>query len=396
MRGSSARPEWSEVEGMAFVFAMCVILLVYVYAGYPVLCALLAALRHRKVRAAAGTPRVTVLISAFNEADCIEETVRNKLDLDYPPERLDVIVISDGSDDGTDDIVRRVAEEAGPDRVRLIHQETRAGKTSALNRAAAEARGDVLVFSDANSLYAPDALRRLVEPFADPEVGYVTGRMLYRAPDGSLTGEGCNAYMRYENMLRGLETRLGSVVGVDGGIDAVRAELYAPMRSDQQPDFVLPLGVVARGRRVVYQPAARLYEASLSVASDEFRMRARVSLRAWHALKDMAGLLNPLRHGVFAWQLFTHKWLRYLAPIFQILAFVSNAALAARGVPWDRLFALQLLFYLAALAGLALRGRRLPTPLSFPFYLCLLNAAAGLALIRFLRGERQVTWTPRT
>lgn len=380
---------------MTFVFLMCVILLAYVYAGYPALCALFAALRRRRVRAAAGTPSVTVLISAYNEADCIEETLRNKLALDYPPERLDIIVVSDASDDGTDDIVRRVADEVGGDRIRLVRQEGRAGKTSALNLAAAEARGEILVFSDANSLYAPDALRRLMEPFADPEVGYATGRMLYRAPDGSLTGEGCSAYMRYENALRGLETRLGSVVGVDGGIDAVRAELYEPMRPDQQPDFVLPLGVVARGHRVVYQPEARLYEASLAKASDEFRMRTRVALRAWHALKDMAGLLNPLRHGLFSWQLFTHKWLRYLAPVFQVLAFVSNAALAGRGAPWDRIFVLQILFYLTALAGMALRGRKLPAPLSFPFYLCLLNAAAGVALVRFLRGERQVTWTPR-
>ena len=380
---------------MAFVFVICVALLVYVYAGYPLLCALLAAVRRRHVHAAAVMPPVTVLISAYNEADCIEETLRNKLALDYPAERLDVIVVSDESDDGTDDIVRRLADEIGGGRVRLFRQEPRAGKTSALNRAVTEARGEILVFSDANSLYAPDALRRLVEPFADPEVGYVTGRMLYLAPDGSTTGEGCSAYMRYENLLRDLETRVGSVVGVDGGIDAVRRELYAQMRPDQQPDFVLPLSVVARGFRVVYQPAARLYEASLSEASDEFRMRTRVSLRAWHALRDMAGLLDPLRYGLFSWQLFTHKWLRYLAPVFQVLAFVSNAAVIDRGVPWVCLFGLQLLFYGAALGGLFLRGRRLPTALLFPFYLCLLNAAAGVALMRFLRGERQVIWTPR-
>jgi len=380
---------------MAIVFTVSVLMLVYVYAGYPVFCAFFASLRSRAVRSAADTPPVTIIIAAFNEAACIESTLRNKLSLDYPADRVEIIVVSDASDDGTDDIVRRVAGETGRD-VRLLRQEPRAGKTAALNMAAAVASGELLVFSDANSLYGPTALRSLVEPFADPDVGYVTGRMVYKAPDGSLTGEGCSAYMRYENVLRGLETRLGSVVGVDGGIDAVRASLYAPMRPDQQPDFVLPLSIVQRERRVVYQPRALLYEESLSVASDEFRMRTRVALRAWHALRDKAMLLNPFRHGLYAWQLFSHKWLRYLAPVFQATALAANLALVGTAPVWDALLVLQAFFYGLALVGLLLKGRRLPPPLSFPFYLCLLNAAAGNALIRFLRGERQVTWTPRT
>jgi cellulose synthase/poly-beta-1,6-N-acetylglucosamine synthase-like glycosyltransferase len=379
---------------MAFVFCLCMILLVYVYAGYPLLCALIACVYNRRVRAAADTPSVTIIISAFNEADCIEHTLRNKLSLDYPADRVEIIVVSDASDDGTDDIVRRVVDESDG-RVRLIRQDPRSGKTSALNLAAAQAGGDLIVFSDANSLYGSGALRCLVEPFADPEVGYVTGRMVYKAPDGSLTGEGCSAYMRYENVLRGLETRLGSVVGVDGGIDAVRTDLYEPMRDDQQPDFILPLSVVERGYRVVYQPGALLYEESLSVASDEFRMRTRVTLRAWHALRDKAALLDPFRHGLYSWQLFTHKWLRYLAPVFQVSAFLSNAALLGAGTVWTVLFILQIAFYTAALLGYGLRKHNLPMPLSFPFYLCLLNGAAGNALIRFLRGEQQVTWTPR-
>ncbi|MBU1676544.1 glycosyltransferase, partial [bacterium] len=324
-----------------------------------------------------------------------EHTLRNKLSLDYPSDRVEIIVVSDASDDGTEGIVQRVADGTGR-AIRLLRQEPRAGKTAALNLAAANAAGELLVFSDANSLYGPSALRRLVEPFADPDVGYVTGRMVYKAPDGSLTGEGCSAYMRYENVLRGLETRLGSVVGVDGGIDAVRASLYVPMRNDQQPDFVLPLSIVQRERRVVYQPHALLYEESLSVASDEFRMRTRVALRAWHALKDKAVLLNPFRHGFYAWQLFSHKWLRYLAPVFQLCALVANAALVGTAPIWNAFFALQVAFYALASVGLLLKGRRLPPPLSFPFYLCLLNGAAGNALIRFLRGERQITWTPRT
>ena len=366
-------------------------LLGYVYLGYPLLCAILSCVRHRRVRAQPCTPRVSILISAYNEVTCIVETVRNKLDLDYPADQCEIIVISDGSTDGTDEAVAELA--ASEKRVRLFRQESRAGKTSALSLAATHAHGEILVFSDANSLYASDALRKLMEPFADPDVGYVTGRMLYLAADGSLTGEGCSAYMRFENTLRGWEKAIGSVVGVDGGIDAVRSSLFTPMRADQQPDFVLPLSVIERRRRVVYAPGARVYEAALTRPGDEFHMRTRVALRAWHALRDKAGLLNPLRYGLFSWQLFSHKWLRYLAPVLQLAALVSSIALVGQGPWWSGILAVQTVFYV--LASLGFFGLRLPGPLSFPYYLCLLNAAAGVALVQFLRGKKQVTWIPR-
>lgn len=164
----------------------------------------------------------------------------------------------------------------------------------------------------------------------------MTGRMVYKAPDGSLSGEGCSAYMRYENRLRAWETRLGSVVGVDGGVDAIRRSLYEPMRADQLPDFVQPLRVREQGYRVVYQPEAILYEDTLAATGDEYRMRVRVSLRAFHALKDMSALLDFTRFGVFAWQLWSHKVLRYLAFVFMAGCLVSAWLLANRagGVFW--------------------------------------------------------------
>ncbi len=378
---------------MAALFVACALLLVYVYAGYPLLARLLAGRLRRRVAAAPHRPPVTVLIAAHNEARHIVETVRNKLAQDYPADRLEVLVVSDGSIDGTDDLVQNL----GDPRVRLLRQEPRAGKTAGLNLAVPHAAGEILCFSDANSLWGPDALARLVEPFADPAVGYVTGRMVYRAPDGSLTGEGCSAYMRYENALRAWETGLGSIVGVDGGIDAVRRGLYAPMRPDQLPDFVLPLAVRERGFRVVYEPRALLYEDALAGASDEFRMRVRVSLRALHALRDKAALMNPARFGLFAWQLVSHKLLRYLAPLFQIGALVGNAVLAwGPWSVWKGLFAGQLLFYLLAWTGHLRRDEGSPRVVTLAYYLCLVNAASLVALGRFLRGDRQVTWQPRT
>lgn len=379
---------------MTVLFWLSLALLVYIYLGYPLCVWLLARLRPRPPWPPAGgtQPSVSVLIAAFNEARHIGSTVRNKLSQDYPPEKLEVIVVSDQSTDGTDEIVRSIDDA----RVRLVRQEPRAGKTSGLNLIAPLARGEILVFSDANSHYAPETVAELIKPFADPAVGYVTGRMLYRAPDGSAAGEGCSTYMRYENQLRAWETRLGSIVGVDGGVDAMRRQLWQPMRADQLPDFVAPLQVREHGYRVVYQPAARLYEDALAETADEFRMRVRVSLRAWWALKDKAALLNPLRFGVFAWQLWSHKVLRYLAPLFQLGALASNLALAPRGGVWLGLLGLQGVFYGVALAAHRLRRRRLPGPVNAVYYLCVLNLASAVALVQFLRGKKQVIWQPRT
>ncbi len=380
------------------IFWFCVFLLVYVYFGYPLTCALLARVLRRWPRTDgwvtdAELPQITVLIAAYNEADCIFDTVRNKLALDYPEDRLEVVVVSDGSDDGTDEIVTSLADP----RVRLIRQEPRAGKTSALNLAVRQINSDVIVFSDANSLYAPDALRHLVAPLVDHEVGYVTGRMLYRAPDGSLTGEGCSAYMTYENKLRWWETGMGSIVGVDGGIDAVRRDLYQPMRPDQLPDFVLPLSVRERGFRAVYAPQAKLYEDALARAEDEFRMRVRVSLRAWHALLDKACLLNPLHYGLFAWQLLSHKILRYLSFAFQVGTMAANVVLAGTSSFWQATLILQVFFYALAILGYLRRHHtHQRTFLTFPYYLCLLNLASLVAFLRFLGGKKQVTWEPRT
>jgi cellulose synthase/poly-beta-1,6-N-acetylglucosamine synthase-like glycosyltransferase len=378
------------------VFWLCIVLVLYVYAGYPVLARLLGGLLNRRVRSAQVgeyTPTVTVVIAAFNEAAHIEETVRNKLTQDYPADKLNVIVVSDESEDGTDDIVNSIDDS----RVRLIRQVPRAGKTSGLNLALPEATGEIVVFSDANSLYHVDTIKNLVAPLADPAVGYVTGRMVYKAPDGSLTGEGCSTYMNYENSLRASETDLGSIVGVDGGVDAIRRSIYTPMRADQLPDFVQPLVVREQGYRVVYQPSALLYEDALSSVDDEFRMRVRVSLRAFHALRDKAALLNPLRFGVFAWQLFSHKVLRYMAFLFMAVALLVNIPLALDGGWfWKGMLAAQVLFYLTAALGQARQNQDSPKLVGLVYYLCVLNLASAVAWTQFLQGRKQVIWKPRT
>jgi cellulose synthase/poly-beta-1,6-N-acetylglucosamine synthase-like glycosyltransferase len=335
------------------------------------------------------------VISAFNEASHIEATVRNKLDQDYPHGLLDVMVVSDGSTDGTDQVLTRLAQH-NP-RIAFFRQEPRAGKTAALNWLLERARGEIIVFADANSMYRPDTVRRLVAPFADPEVGYASGRMLYVDPEGSLVGDGCTAYMRYENALRALESAVGSVVGVDGGVDAIRRALYRPMRPDQLPDFVLPLAVVEQGRRVVYAPEAVLEEETLTSEGAEYRMRVRVTLRALWALWDKRVLLNPLRFPLFSWQLTSHKLLRYLSFLPLAAAAVINWLLVPRGWIYGMLAAGQ-----CCAALLALLARRGPPRLRgfflarYCYYFLLLNWASAVALLRFLRGEKQMLWQPRT
>ncbi len=376
-----------------YLFWLCLLVGAYPYAIYPWCVALLRAIRPRPVLSDAITPTVTVVIAAYNEVPYIEATVHNKLTQDYPEALLDVMVASDASNDGTDEVLSQLARREP--RVTFFRQEPRGGKTVALNALVQRARGDIIIFSDANSMYAADTVRSLVAPFADRTVGYATGRMLYVDSRGSLVGDGCSAYMRYENRLRAWESAIGSVVGVDGGVDAIRRSLYAPMRADQLPDFVLPLAVVEQGHRVVFAPHAILKEEALSSESAEYRMRIRVALRALWALWDKRALLNPFRFPLFSWQLVSHKLLRYLSVLPLTLAAVLNWLLFSSSWVYVVLAGGQACIF--ALGMLARRGplRRVAVA-RYCYYFLLLNCASAVAMLRFLRGEKQVVWQPRT
>ena len=371
-------------------FWLSVGVVIYIYLGYPLVARLLAGLKRSDSQCSGGgTPSVTVLIAAFNEEDKIGETVRNKLEQEYPPELLDVVVVSDASEDNTDQIVSSFDE-----RVTLIRQEQRAGKTAALNLGMQNARGEIIVFADANSIFSTQAIRHLATKFADPEVGYVTGRMVYVSSEGSLIGDGCTAYMRYENWLRTQESIIGSVIGVDGGIDAIRAELFTRMLIDQQSDFVQPLMVARKGYRVRFEPQAELREHSLSDQSSEYQMRVRVSLRALWVLWYMRDVMNLLNYRVLAWQLISHKLLRYLAWAPLLLAFFSGLALMGQSPLYTVLFVLQALFYLIGGVGLLLAGSG-SSWLTIPYYFLVLNIASAHAFFKFALGEKKAIWTPR-
>lgn len=369
---------------------------VYPYAIYPLLVRIVGALRRKPVaRDDEYRPRVTVVTAAYNEAAHIDATVRNKLQQEYPPELLDVIVVSDESTDGTDEIVRELSTQIA--RVRLIRQVPRQGKTAGLNLALPQVQGEIVIFADANSIYRPDAIAKLVRNFADPQVGYVTGKMVYVNPDGSLVGDGCSAFMRYENALRAAETAVGSIVGVDGGVDAVRRTLYRPMRPDQLPDFVLPLTVLEQGYRVVYEPEAVLTEETLTSESLEYRMRVRVALRALWALWDKRNLLSPKKTGLFAWQLFSHKLMRYLSFVPLGAVIPLNWFLLDCGPIYVATAIGQVVFAVfVAAASLGPRALGASALGRYCYYFALLNWASAVAFTRFVRGQKQVLWQPRT
>ena len=382
---------------MEFVFWASFALLFYIYFGYPLAVKAVAILKPNPIATNDDyLPTVSVLIAAYNEAKDIEATLRNKLALDYPPEKLEVLVISDESEDGTDRIVDAVAASTQV-AIRLFRQVPRQGKTAGLNTLVPKATGDILLFSDANSQWDNQAVRKLCRNFADPEVGYVTGKMVYVNADGSVVGDGCSAYMKYENWLRGQETRIGSIVGVDGGIDGMRRELYQPLRADQLPDFVQPLKVVEQGYRVVYEPNALLKEEALNDTDSEFSMRVRVSLRALWALKDMRHLMNPLRDSSFAWKLVSHKLLRYMAFIPLCILSFSTILLAPACRIYTFAFIGMIIFIALAWVGHKREGdgQSLSFVYSIPYYFILLNIASYKATAAFLKGEKKVIWNPR-
>ena len=294
-------------------------LCVYVYFGYPVMLVVLGELRRREVRRSDITPTVALIVPAYNEERVIGEKLENSLALDYPKERLEIVVVSDGSTDDTEEIVGGY-EGRG---VRLLPL-ARVGKAEALNQAVAACQGEILVFSDANAVLATDALRHLVANFHDRTVGGVCGNLMYqsRADDGS-AGRGESLYWTYDKWIKSLESRLGSTVAAGGSIYAIRRQLYVPIAHPAQADdFAISARVVTQGYRLIFEEGAVSHEDSLSSSEREFRRRVRVTNHSVRGILYLAEALNPWRHGFYAIELLSHKVLRYLVPFCLLVAFL--------------------------------------------------------------------------
>lgn len=367
--------------------------LAYAYAGFPACVALWAILRQRRVRKGAITPSVSLIIAAYNEERNIGPRLENALALDYPPNELEILVASDGSQDRTEEIVSHYQ----PRGVRLLRLPRR-GKIHALNAAVAAAQGDILVFSDANSAYDRQALRHLASNFSDPEVGGVVGNTSYvLRPGCESSSRGENLFLRYDTWLKKMESLTGSVVSAQGGMYAIRRELY-PSLSDAgvTDDFAISTAVVEQQRRLVFEVEARSSEVALPQAGGEFWRRVRIITRGLRGLVMRRRLLNPLRYGFYSVVLFSHKALRRLAPIPLLLLLPLCLYLAPQGRFYRMAALAQLVFYMLACAGYLLRRAYAGRFKLFyvPFFYCMSNAAALVALRNLITGQTIELWQP--
>ena len=373
------------------IFWLSAAALVYTYVGYPLLLALVSWLRPRAVRRAEGAPRVSVVITAYNEERDLRGKLENTLALDYPAELLEIIVASDCSTDRTDEIAGEFAARG----VRLHRQPERLGKTAAQNAAVEQARGDIILFSDATTLYERDVLRALVPSFADPTVGCVAGRLIYVDPAASSVGRGARSYWGYETFLKRHESRACSLIGVSGCLYAVRRAAYVPLYHEACSDFLIATKMVEQGLRAVYEPTAVCTEETNRRTDKELKMRVRVIAQTFTDLWRHRSMLNPLRSGFYAVELLSHKVMRYLVPFFLVLILAASAALAPSSSFYLVALAVQLGCYAGALASWALERAGVHSRLlSLPQYFVLANVAAVVAFYKFLRGERYARWEP--
>ncbi len=371
------------------IFWLSAAALAYTYAGYPLLLLIVSWLRPREVRRGEFTPAVSVIITAYNEERALNAKLENTLALDYPSELLEIIVASDCSTDRTDEIVREFAERG----VRLVRQPQRLGKTAAQNMAVPEVRGEIILFSDATSLYQPDVLRVMMPSFADPTVGCVAGRLIYVDPAQTRVGRGARSYWGYETFLKEHESRIFSLIGASGCLYATRRSAYVPLYNEACSDFIIATKMVEQRLRAVYEPAAVCTEETNRHSDKELKMRVRVIAQTFTDLWRHRAMMNPFRSGFYAVQLLSHKVMRYAAPLFLIAIMATSAILARYSMLYSIVFVAQAGCYLSALgAGMLERAGLHSRMLALPQYFILSNLAALLGFYQFLRGERYAHW----
>jgi cellulose synthase/poly-beta-1,6-N-acetylglucosamine synthase-like glycosyltransferase len=377
---------------MIFIFWVSLAGILYIYAGYPLI--LWGISRYFRTKGQANElkelnymPSVSLLISAYNEEGVLEEKICNSLELDYPKEQFEIVVISDGSDDKTDEIALGFASSG----VLLWRYEGRIGKTECLNNALPNVRGEIVIFSDANSFYDRNAIQELVKNFSNSEVGFVTGWTKYlSAKDCNGLVEPIGIYSRLEKFMKDKESIISSCVGADGAIFALRKELYRPLRKSDINDLVIPFTIIQQGFRGVFQSSAFCTERIAKNISGEFHRQVRITSRTIRAIVSHRKLLDPLTYGYFSLELFSHKVMKLFSPFFLLVCFFANM-IAAVDVPLFRYFLLgQLAFY-----GLAVFHASTP-PLKGILYIprafTVANGAILWGWLKYFNREKFLTW----
>lgn len=368
------------------VFWICIVALFYVYAGYPLLVWIYSKIFPKTVKRSEIEPFVTVLITAYNEEKDIFKKLENTLEIEYPKEKLEILVASDGSTDKTDEIVKSFAGSG----VKLFRQEGRKGKTYTQNKAVEQANGEIILFSDATTVYRKDVLRGILPNFADEKVGCAAGKLVYVDKTDSNVGTGAKGYWNYETFLKQSESSACSIIGASGCLYAVRKSAYQPMYAEACSDFLICTVIYRQNLRSVFEPRAVCYEDTNRAANKEMKMRVRVISQTFTDLWRNRDMMNPLKSGFYAVQLISHKLLRYAVPVFLFFLLISTAVAAFYSNFFAVIFTLQIAFYLIAFLGWITNLK----VLAIPHYFVLTNIASMVAFYKFLRGEKYARWEP--
>jgi cellulose synthase/poly-beta-1,6-N-acetylglucosamine synthase-like glycosyltransferase len=380
------------VDVRILLFWSSVALIAYTYVVYPAILLVFHRVRaaQPRVTLAGELPAVTIVVPVFNEEAVLAEKLANLEATDYASGRLEAIVGSDGSTDGTNAMLSRLASGG----VRAVLFPQRRGKAALLNDLVALASGDVIVFSDANAYYESDTVRRLVGPFADPTVGAVCGELILKADLATAGGRGEGLYWKYENALKRMESDLGTTLGAVGPVYAIRKRLFRrlPVGTPVVDDFVIPLAIIEQGYRVLYEPSALAYEKPSNSVYGEFRRKSRIGAQNFRGIPLFRAVLSPA-YGFAAFALWSHKIIRWLVPVLMIAALVSSAALARGSSFYAAAAIAQASLIAAAAIGLLLEtaGRR-TGPFALPYYFVATNAALLVGLLQCLFGRPNVKW----
>ncbi len=381
---------------MKTVFFLCLGTLVYAWAGYLFLLIMLSIGKGRRKTEGkkSNSPFVTILLTVHNEERKIGERMKNLLSLDYPADRYEILVASDGSTDATESVVDGMASESRPTRgkrpgIRLLRVES-GGKSLAQNRAIPHAGGEVIILTDAGSRFEPGAIKALVRHFADRKTGCVSGKLMLKQ-DGSAIGGSQGFYWRYEMLLRRLESRLGLLHTASGMIMAFRKDLFRPFEPNYGDDCIIPLDIAARGYRVVHDDSAIVYDGFPSTMEGELKARVRMTLRNITGTLSRMQIINPFRRPMLFMSVFSHKTLRWLTPYFMLLLLAANCFLFTEGFFYSAFFYLQAAFYcLGAIGYMAEKNKkRVRIPLAAQVFSFLLaNAGFFLGVLKAAGGGK--------
>lgn len=385
----------SLISFFAFLFWTGISVVFYTYLGYALVMFLLSKVK-RRTRADApitdqNLPEVTLMVAAYNEEQCIEDKITNSLHLNYPKDKLSIFFVTDGSTDNTPQIVKKFHA------VKLFHEFQRKGKIHAVNRAMKFVTTPLVVFSDANTLLNPEAIRNMVRHYQDERIGGVAGeKRIYRNAEDNASGSGEGFYWKYESFLKRKDAEVYSIVGAAGELFSIRTELYEePPEDTIIEDFYLSMRICEKGYRFMYEPDAFALETASASAEEEWKRKVRICAGGFQAMARLKHLLNPFRYGLLTFQYFSHRVLRWtLAPLFLPLILLSNVALALGGSPvYAWLLAGQAAFYLLALAGYRFRARPIRVKGFFvPYYFTLMNLSVYAGFYRYLKGKQSVVW----